>query len=120
MSIKKHLGSLLRPTPYSNKLNYEDLINAESELGRTLFGPIPAGRQREFFKSKNNVWIWHENWTDEFGKMQDMTIRYEIRPEGVFKKVANGDYAKIDGTELINFRQAAKKYLELVKTKLYC
>lgn len=128
MSIKKLLthalgiDELLAPryTSYSNKPTYNDLVNAESALGRTLFGPIPDGRQREFFKSKDNVWIWYENWTDEIGNPQDLTIRYEVRPEGVFKKVAGGIYERIEGAELENFRQAAKNYLELVKTKLYC
>ena len=127
MSFKKFVKSLpgvkelLAPNiPYSNKLSYDELINAESALGRTLFGPIPTGHQREFFKSKDNVWIWHENWTDEIGNLQNMTIRYEVRPEGVYKKIADSGYVKIEGEELNNFRQAAKNYLELVKTKLYC
>ena len=105
---------------YSNKLTYDDLINAESELGRTLFGPIPAGHQREFFEAKKNVWIWHESFLNETGAIQEMTIRYEVRPAGVYKKVSNGNYKRIEGQELNNFRRAAKSYLELVKTKLYC
>ena len=108
------------PKTYTNKLTLEDLINAESELGRTLFGPIPVGHQREFFASKKNVWIWHESWTDNFGNLQEMTIRYEVRPTGVYKKSNGGSYIKIEGAELDNFRQAARGYLNLVKSKLYC
>lgn len=127
MPLKKLLKSianigndLLPKVPYSNKLSYEDLINAESELGKTIFGPVPDGHNREFFKHKGNVWFWHEDWSDSFGKLQNMTIRYEVRPAGVYKKVPGGSYVKIEGEELDNFRQAAKSYLELVKTKLYC
>lgn len=128
MSFKKLLESMpglnkalsLKNDPYSNGFNYDDLINAESALGRTIFGPIPAGHQREFFKHKGNVWVWHENWVDPFGDTQDMTIRYEVRPEGVYKKVAGKTYERLEGAELENFRNAAKRYLELVKTKLYC
>lgn len=105
---------------YSNRLQLEDLINAESELGRTLFGPIPAGHQREFFEHKKNVWIWHESWVNELGQEQGVTIRYEVRPDGVFKKPSGEKYQKIEGAELDNFRQAARGYLNLVKTKLYC
>lgn len=128
MSLKKLLkldrpGGLVvmrkRPS-YSNKLSYDDLINAESALGRTLFGPIPAGHQREFFRQKKNVWIWYEQWLDEIGKEQSTMIRYEVRPAGVYKKVAGTGYKKIDGSELDNFRLAVKSYLNLVKTKLYC
>ena len=123
MSRPKHLifkSHQKYTSQYSNKLSLADLINAESALGRTLFGPVPVGHQREFFAARKNVWIWHENWTDQFGTLQEMTIRYEVRPAGVYKKSNGGNYKKIEGAELDNFRQAAKLYLELVKTKLYC
>ncbi len=113
MSRQKSLG-------YSNKLNLGDLINAESALGRTLFGPIPAGHEREFFAAKRNVWIWYESWSDMTGAVQEMTIRYEVRPAGVFKRTNAGAYEKVEGMELDNFRQAARSYLTLVKSKLYC
>ena len=101
------------------KLSYDDLINAESELGRTLFGPIPEGHQREFFEHRKNVWIWHESWLDAAGLMKGTTIRYEVRPDGVFKKVPNSKYIRLEGAELNNFRLAVKSYFELIKTKLY-
>ena len=110
---------LLVGTNYSNKLSYDELVNAESELGRTLFGQIPAGRQREFFEYRKNIWIWHESWTDKNGKTQETTIRYEVRPDGVYKKPSGGNYEKLKGKELENFVTAAKKYFELVKEKLY-
>ena len=114
------LKNLSKSQTYTNRLTYDDLVNAESALGRTLFGPIPVGHQREFFAAKKNVWIWHENWTDQFGKLQEMTIRYEVRPNGVYKRPNGGKYQKIEGAELENFRNAAHSYLNLVKTKLYC
>lgn len=113
MSRQKYLN-------YSNKLNLGDLINAESELGRMLFGPIPAGHEREFFAAKKNVWIWYESWPDMAGEMHEITIRYEVRPAGVFKRTNAGVYEKVEGAELENFRQAARSYLTLVKSKLYC
>ena len=127
MSVKEFLIDKLddlrkmleTPTTYKPRLSYDDLINAESAVGRTIFGPIPLGHQREFFESKKNVWIWHENWPNQIGVMEGMTIRYEVRPDGVFKKVNNGMYTKIEGAELDNFRNAAKTYLNLVKNKLY-
>lgn len=97
----------------------DDQINAESELGRTIFGPVPTGHQREFFEHKKNLWIWHESWTDH-GKFITITIRYEVRENGVFKIINNGLSAKLEGAELDNFRRATKKYLELIKTNLYC
>lgn len=104
---------------YSNRFSYEDLVNAESAFGRTIFGPVPAGHQREFFESRKNVWIWYESYMNTDGTMHEMTIRYEVRPDGVFKKIGNASYNKIEGSELENFRQAARTYLNLIKTNLY-
>lgn len=114
-----HLPAFNVATPSKSRLNLDDLINAESALGRTIFGPIPAGHQREFFTAKKNVWIWHENWTDAVGNIKDLTIRYEVRPDGVFKKVGESGYKRINGAELDNFRKAAKTYLSLAKENLY-
>lgn len=97
-----------------------DLINAESALGRTLFGSIPSGHQREFFASDHNVWIWHERWQDALGRPEELTIRYEVHPYGVYKRTnGRGNYRKIEGAELDNFRRAAAEYLKLVKQNLY-
>ena len=96
-----------------------ELINAESSLGRTLFGPIPAGHRREFFNHKRNVWIWHESWHDQAGRPHTTTIRYEVRPSGVFKRIGRGKYQQITGHELDNFRHATQAYLRLIKQKLY-
>lgn len=104
--------------PKKNLRTLEDKINAESELGRTIFGPIPAGHQREFFEHKKNVWVWHESWR-ELGQPKEVTLRYEVRPNGVFKTMNNGHYAKLEGAELANFRTAARSYLQLIKTNLY-
>ena len=68
------------------------------------------GYHREFFCLKRNVWIWYENGT---------TMRYEVRENGVFKKVNNGEFHKISGEELTHFRAATKAYLELLKANLY-
>ena len=128
MPRRKFLKHRQKPAPqstpthsaYTTRFAYGDLINAESALGRTLFGPIPEGHQREFFISRKNVWIWHESWTDKITGIQDLTVRYEVRPNGVFKRANRGNYQRIEGAELENFCQAARSYLKLVKSKLYC
>lgn len=101
-----------------SRLTRADLINAESALGRTLFGPIPDGHRREFFQYRNNVWIWHESWTDATGP-KEATVRYEVRSDGVYKKPLGGRYTKLLGQELQNFRAAAHGYLRLIKSQLY-
>lgn len=112
LNLKQHL---LTPKPAPNykdrrKSVERNLINAESALGRTLFGTIPAGSSREFFCLQKNVWIWSEN---------GLIIRYEVRENGVYKKVGEGGYHKVTGEELEHFTAATKAYLELVKTRIY-
>lgn len=88
-----------------------DLINAESTLGRTVFGPVMPGHQREFFLLKKNVWIWYED---------GYTMRYEIRQNGVYKRVNEDErYSKVTGEELENFKNATKAYLKLIKQSIY-
>lgn len=116
---KEYRASDLYDLDASSDATYARLIDAESSFGRTLFGPIPEGHQREFFEHKKNVWIWYDGWTDEVGNVHGTTIRYEVKPNGVFKKIANEPYRLIEGEELDNFRRAAKMYLNLIKTNLY-
>jgi len=96
-----------------------DLINAESRLGSQLFGAIPAGHRREFFHDQKNIWIWHEDWIDAAEHEHEMTIRYEVRTSGVYKKVSAGKYFKLEGDELENFRKATHAYLYIIKKYLY-
>lgn len=100
-------------------LTRSDLINAESCLGRTLFGPIPARHRREFFHDRDNIWIWHEGWIDSKHHARQMTIRYEVRPSGIYKKISAGKYFKLEGDELENFRRATHAYLNIIKHNLY-
>lgn len=110
-------GSLM--PRFRSRCTRSDLINAESRLGSQLFGPIPAGHRREFFHDCDNVWIWHEDWTDHDTGARQLTVRYEVRPSGVYKKIAAGYYLRLEGDELENFRRAAHLYLATIKAQLY-
>lgn len=124
-SLKKSTTVAVRPMPSSvfmrrnGKLTRADLINAESRLGSQLFGTVPEGHRREFFHDKKNIWIWHEDWVDEMEHERQMTIRYEVRTSGVYKKIAAGKYFKLEGEELENFRKATHAYLYVIKKYLY-
>lgn len=100
------------------RLSESDLINAESALGATLFGPIPAGHRREFFRYRHNIWVFHESWHEGEKKLES-TITYEVKESGVYKCPLGDEYKKIKGAELENFRRATHEYLKLVKSKLY-
>lgn len=110
--------NLFKSTPAKQKLTEEDLINAESQLGATLFGPVPNGHRREFFRFQHNVWVYHESWTTN-GKNMESTITYEVRENGVYKLPLGGQYIKIKGAELENFRKAVHEYLKIIKSRLY-
>ncbi len=112
-SVVRRRSATVRP-----KLTESDLINSESALGGTIFGKIPAGHRREFFRFKDNIWIFHENWTEN-GKVLESTITYEVKETGVFKSPLGKEYVKITGAELENFLAAARAYLAIVKKELY-
>ncbi len=112
-------AEVIRAFHASKRLTRADLINAESCLGSILFGPVPAGHRREFFHDRENVWIWHEGWYDQNAHHRQQTIRYEVRASGVYKKISAGNYRKLEGIELENFRQATHAYLKIIKTYLY-
>ena len=116
-NFKQHLlGRKKKDVVYPNrdarrKSVERDLINAESALGRTLFGEVKEGHSREFFCLKKNVWLWYED---------GLMIRYEVRENGVYKQIGKEtEYRKVTGVELENFRNATKAYLRLVKSRIY-
>ena len=116
-NFKQHLlGRKKKDVAYPNrdarrKSVERDLINAESALGRTLFGEVKEGHSREFFCLKKNVWLWYED---------GLMIRYEVRENGVYKQIGKEtEYRKVTGVELENFRNATKAYLRLVKSRIY-
>lgn len=120
LKLPKFKLPIVKPHPDTirPKLTESDLINAESALGGTIFGKIPAGHRREFFRFKDNIWIYHENWTEN-GKTLESTITYEVKETGVFKSPLGKEYVKIEGAELDNFLAAARAYLTLIKKEIY-
>lgn len=102
-----------------SKLTDRDLLRMESKIGATLFGPIPKGRNREFFCLDESTWIWHEEWRDEKGVERQSTVRYEIHPNGILKVSDGPRYQFIEGRELDNFAQATRVYYEETAKHVY-
>lgn len=109
----------IKPARFKRRMSHDDLLNEESRLGSTIFGPIPVGHHREFFHDHNNVWIWYESWRDANRRQRQITVRYEIRPTGVYKKFTAGKYIPLEGAELYNFRKATHAYLKVIREGLY-
>jgi hypothetical protein len=101
-----------------HELTERELIQRESTIGRELFGPIKKGHRREFFNTDPHIWIWHEEWPDEDG-LQQLTTKYEVREDGVWKVQPGPRYHRLEGEELRNFRQAVSVYFERVMREVY-
>jgi hypothetical protein len=101
------------------QISERQLIKAESKIGGTLFGPVPEGHRREFFCLDNKTWVWHEEWTDDRGRTQSITTRYEVRPNGVMKIQDGHRYTYINGSELHNLAQACNQYYQHVAPQVY-
>lgn len=86
------------------------IIRFEGKIGGQLFGPIPDKVHREFFCLDEHTWVWHEEFSDKFGRRRSVTTRYEVRPHGIFKAQGNSGYRRLSDEELLNFYQAVKLY----------
>ncbi|OYX44063.1 hypothetical protein B7Y94_00590 [Candidatus Saccharibacteria bacterium 32-49-12] len=101
-------------------LTERELIELESEIGRTVFGPLPANVvRREFFNLDEHTWIWHEEIKVSDGTTQQITTRYELQPRGVLKVQPGPKYTYLDGEELRNLVLATKEYYERTTRQLY-
>ena len=98
---------------------YRQLIRREAVIGGQIFGELAADRTREFFCLDKNTWIWHEEWTDQAGKRQSKTTRYDVRPDVILKAQNNGTYHAVNKAEGRNLIQAAKIYHERVLSEVY-
>lgn len=95
-----------------------DLLKREAEIGGEIFGPLPKGTSRKFFRLEKNTWIWVENW-QENGKNRSKTTKYLIKPTEVIKSVNGGHYERTSLQEAKNFEQAVHSYIEQVDKKMY-
>jgi hypothetical protein len=95
-------------------MEHRAMIRREAKIGGTLFGPIPKGHNREFFCLDEHTWVWHEEWTNQNGKHQSVTTRYEVRPDGILKVQNDGSYQTIAYEEARNLFTAAQMYLNRV------
>lgn len=97
----------------------KEYIAREAAVGARLLGPVPSGHKREFFCLDEHTWVWSESWRDENGRLQQLTVNYEVDPSGILKRVNGGQYTKVRGEELIRFNQAIKSYHKQVLAHVY-
>lgn len=100
-------------------LTERQLIELESEIGKQLFGPIPADHKRDFFCLDEKTWVWHEEWRDVDNKVRTSTTRYEIQPGGILKVQPGRVYKYLEGEELANLSMAVQMYYENCMRRIY-
>ncbi len=105
--------------PAVKKVTERQLIQRESEIGRELFGPIPAGHHREFFCLDDKTCMWYEQYRDEKGQTVTHTTRYEIQGDKVLKAQDGAKYSYLEGAELKNLLEAVAIYYERVMRSVY-
>jgi hypothetical protein len=104
--------------PQDRKAQLKQMIlRREAEFGGQMFGPVPAGHQRQFFCLDEHTWVWHESWLDKKGHRQSITTRYDVRPNGIIKSQNGQVYQRLSKQELANFYRAARRYRDHVNAE---
>lgn len=96
------------------------LMRRESQIGATLFGPVPAGHQRDFFCLDERTWVWAERWFDAHERVEkSMQVQYEFQSRGVLKRVDGVAVGFVKGSELARLLEAIYTYHHRVKQEIY-
>ena len=120
MIFKKLLGgSIVKSREDRDAELYRALIRREAKIGGEIFGTTAPGTRREFFCLDERTWIWHEEWTDNTGKLQIRTTRYDVRPDAILKAQDGQNYQKVSRDEALRLVEAVKMYDERVSKELY-
>lgn len=105
---------------YKMAMNERQLIRRESKIGAQLFGPVPAGRSREFFCLDERTWVWSESWYDAQTKAyQSVQVQYEFQDRGVLKLINKVPHGYIKGDELRRLVDAIQIYHDRVAVEVY-
>lgn len=119
--VLSHVGSQVASKRQAERDEtlYQKLLRHEAKIGGQVFGEIPKGTSREFFCLDENTWVWHEEWTDDNGRRQVRTTRYDVRPAGVLKSQNGGHFQPVSFAELGRLHDATQAYEKRVTNELY-
>ena len=96
-----------------------DFIRHEAKIGGQLFGPVPPGGRRDFFRLDAHTWIWYEEWKDANGNKQSRTTRYDVRPDIIVKAQDGQPYRKVSDEEALRLRDAIHVYIRRCSEEVY-
>jgi hypothetical protein len=111
------LPRISRPAPDRSSQIRQMLLRFEAKIGGQLFGPLPKGRERQFFCLDENTWVWYESWTDKKGKQHSVTTRYDVRPNGIIKLQNGKVYQRLSREEADNLVRTAELYYNRISTE---
>ena len=111
--ITQFFSKLLGSQPSQLDIKQE-LLRKESEIGRQLFGPIPPGTKRDFFRLDTTTWVWHEE-----SPQGVRNTKYMVRPKEIVKSVNGGHYQPISQKEAHHLLKAAELYVKRTDDELY-
>lgn len=106
--------ALPRNAQHKQQDYYNAILRQGAKMGGELFGPLPKGRQRQFFCLDRRTWVWYEEWTDANGQTHTVNTHYHVRPDGILKSQGDQTYRRVDETELRNLYRAIKLYAQRV------
>jgi hypothetical protein len=116
--IKRAIEQLY-PRRTSRRNLKKQLIQKESEIGRTLFGKIPEGHQRDFYVYDERTVIWNEAWVDANNKKHFVRTRYELYPKKIVKAQDGRAPEFLSRDEAVRLVEALRVYKEQVTKKIY-
>ncbi len=97
---------------------YTSVLETEAIMGGKLFGPIKPGHRREFFCLNPHTWVWHEEWLDNSNERHILTTYYHIRKNIILKSHGDQNYQSLTESELQNFLNATKIYIETIPNQI--
>lgn len=103
----------------ASKLTRKDLVRREAQVGKQLFGTIPAGQNREFFYLGDHTWVWHEAWRNADGKPVNLTTRYEVHTDRIVKVQDGQPNRLVEPAEATNLLRAIQWYYHYVSQSIY-
>lgn len=96
----------------------QDLLRREAKVGKNVFGPVPKGRSRDFFRIDSSTWIWQERWKEN-GSTYIKNTKYLLRERDIVKSINNSAYQRVSLEEAKNLHDAIHVYAERVKKEIY-
>ena len=105
----------------SKRLTLRDLIEQESIIGGRLFGERASNERLKFYNLDLHNWYFYQEIIDKFGKVQSVTMHYEVHPHGIMRATLGSEklFEPLVGEELSNFMKATELYHKHIMEQIY-